>query len=103
MTEQTERAEVEALARIVGRLIEADGNTKYYDLPGSGWTPGREIARAVLASDWLAADRAAAEARGAKAVLDAIEAEFGSNLAWSRHSVLAAARAAARGVEGGAR
>jgi hypothetical protein len=90
MSEQTERAEVVAALLSV---TWPDG--------GREGLPTRKTAE--MLAEAVVSMLAAAEARGAKAVLDAVEAEFGGNLAWSRHSVLAAARAAARGVEGGAR
>jgi len=81
------------------------------------WCDFRAHQAAVLAdalAPTIAAREAAAEARGAKAVLDAVEALADSWVAaddttqWGDHTrsrcgreLLAAARAAARGVEGG--
>lgn len=46
--------DVEALGRLLGGLLEADGNTRYYDVGGSGRRAGLKMAQAILASDWLA-------------------------------------------------
>lgn len=69
MTEQTDAAEVEALETEVVETLDPNG---YGWAAGDG--PGMaSILRTVLASDWLAAREAAAEVRGAQAMLAAVE------------------------------
>jgi hypothetical protein len=82
MTEQTEGAEVETLAKVLGDIRVAEARQADW------WTDDAEHsllirvlrgecvpwAAGLLASDWLAAREAAAEARGAQAVLAAVTA-----------------------------
>jgi hypothetical protein len=121
MTEQTEGAEVEALSEVIHRAYGC-GPEITPNGPGDICPPDWEdaaAARAVLASDWLAAREAAAEARGAERALREA-ADRWTQGAWSdvmlpkptppavpviaysnRVGDWLRARAAARGAEGG--
>jgi hypothetical protein len=100
MTEQTEGGEVEALRALLAAL-------RY----GSHTFTTHEMAERILASDWLAADRAAERARGAQAVLAAVEAigwyhlgddYYAGAMEHAKEDILRAARAAAAAAGGGA-
>lgn len=67
MTEQTDAAEVEALRALLAAL-------RY----GSHTFTTHEMAERILASDLLAAREAAARAEGARAVVEAVEAAYGT-------------------------
>lgn len=99
-------ADVEALAEVIVASVLIPGPLKFGSHEGLVLTHSEAMrpARAILASDWLAAHTAAARAEGAQAVLDAVErmvAEWGEVVpaldppAYAV-SILAAAREAAR-------
>lgn len=92
MTEQTDAAEVDVRATLLAAL-----NDEYGD---QGWDELRSLSRIVRI---IAAREAAAEARGAQAVLDAVEEAlrlvdpFGPPRTRRERRVISAARAAAAG------
>lgn len=95
MTEQTDAAEVEALAeRLVRWEMGLDGANET-----DHWAD--RLARAILASDWLAAREAAARADERERVAAAIERhQFATGLNWkARDAYAVAARIARSGVE----
>lgn len=96
-SEPAAAAEVETLSCLEAACLEGLIVTPH----GWRYRPSKGAA-AILASDWLAADRAAAEGRGAERVLAAVRARFNApdaptELDAALRDILAAARAATGG------